>query len=90
MHIWAGAWHRPRLVKGAIVTKKFKPMKKKVIPVGVNTLKRGFIISKAGKMLGPGARFTDDEVTPERLAELRKKGLIDGTLTTEEKGMITK
>ena len=70
--------------------KKFKAMKRKVTPKGVNILERGNIVSKNGRLIGPGGKFTDDEVTAERLKELRDKKLVRGVLTTEEKGTFTK
>lgn len=67
-----------------------KVIKKPVTPKGVNHLVKGYIPTLKGRLLNPGDTFTDDELSPERLAELKEKGLIRGTLTTEEKGTITK
>ncbi len=64
-------------------------MKRAVVPKGKFILERGFI-SAGGRMIGPGDSFTADDISPERLAELKEKGLIKGVLTTEEKGTITK
>jgi len=67
-----------------------KAIKKPVMPKGVYHLGNTYIKSVDGKMLMPGDKFTSSDVTPERLKELKEKGLIKGTLTTEEKGTITK
>jgi hypothetical protein len=72
------------------MSKKFKTIKKKIVPQGGFILNRGFVATIAGRMLNPGDKFTADELTPKRLAELKDKGLIRGSMTTEEKGTITK
>jgi hypothetical protein len=67
-----------------------KAIKKAVLPQGVLHLEKGFVKTVKGKMLIPGDTFTPDMLTPERLKELKEKGCIRGTLTTEQKGTITK
>ena len=72
------------------MSKKFKAIKKKVMLKTKHKLVRGFISTLDGRMLVPGDSLTADDLTPERFKELKEKGLIKGTLTTEEKGTITK
>lgn len=67
-----------------------KAIKKPVTPKGRYTLHNGYIPTLSGRIITPGESFTADELAPERLAELKEKGLLDSTLTTEEKGTITK
>jgi len=69
---------------------KKKAIKKLAMPTGKYFLVKGYIPTLTGRLLNPGDSFTENELTPERLKELREKGLIRGTLTTEEKGTITK
>jgi len=78
----------PATKKGFGMAKKV--FRKPVMPKNKNHLIRGYIKSLNGKMIMPGDSFTDDQVSPERLKELKEKGLIRGTMTTEEKGTITK
>lgn len=66
-----------------------KAIKVPVTPKGELVLDRGVIAGKRGHIL-PGETFSEDEISPERLAELRKKGLIRGVMSTEEKGTIKK
>ncbi len=72
------------------MSKKFKATKKRATPQSKHILLKGVIATIGGKMLNPGDSFTADQVSPERMAELKEKGLIRSTLTTEEKGTITK
>jgi hypothetical protein len=69
---------------------KKKAIKKPVMPKGVYHLGSAYIKAIDGRLMLPGTKFTSDDVTPERLAELKEKGLVRGTLTTEQKGTITK
>ena len=70
--------------------KKITAMRKSVTPKTKFTLDRGVIVSLNGRIISPGESFSESELTPERLKELKEKGLIRGMLTTEEKGTITK
>lgn len=60
------------------------------LPEGIHVLDRGVVPALSGRMLNPGDRFSEDELTSGRFKELKGKGLIRGMMTTEEKGTITK
>jgi len=64
--------------------------KKPVTPKSKYFLLKGYVPTTKGRILNPGDSFTPDELAPDRLKELQEKGLIRSTLTTEEKGIITK
>lgn len=72
------------------MNKKKRTIKKPVTPKGQNILDRGFIVTINGRMVTPGEVFGTDEVTADRLSELKEKGLVRGVMSTEEKRTITK
>jgi hypothetical protein len=79
--------------KGKKMAKKVAKKATRKVPVKVKSkyfLLRGYVATTDSRIIAPGESFTADEISADRLKELQEKGLVSNTLTTEEKGTITK